>query len=200
MELERISKSLLGEGVRRAWHDAEGTAYKIPWSKRGHSIGEELKMVGHRRWRSDDRSFVLYTHLCCIHSAKAFCLTRYAVLPFHSWDSPEKQERASELRDWFIYFKELALVIVWASKYEISRIDWQTGISVRSCYCSLEFEICRLEIQARFLCCSFGAELLLLWETLLFVIKAFSWLDEQPLLIPIMEGNLLYSEYYWFKY
>jgi len=30
MELERISKSLLGEGVRRAWNDAEGTAYKIP--------------------------------------------------------------------------------------------------------------------------------------------------------------------------
>ena len=63
-------------------------------------------------------------------------------------------------------------------------------------------QVCRLEIQIRvdvaalkpeegFLCCSLEAELLLLWETLVGVLKTFNCLDEAT---HIVDGNLLYSK------
>lgn len=69
-------------------------------------------------------------------------------------------------------------------------------MSVMNRCCSLKSELHSLEIKARFLCCSFGTELLLLWKNVIFVLKAFSCLDEQPLLTAIMEGDLLYTESY----
>ena len=63
-------------------------------------------------------------------------------------------------------------------------------------------QVCRLEIQISvdvaalnleegFLCCSLEAELLLLWETLVCVLKSFNSLDKAT---HIVDGNLLYSE------
>lgn len=141
--------------------------------------------------------YYIHIYVMCIqlkHSALPgvpFCRFTVEIL--------QRSRRERGVRNWFIYFKELALVIVGASKYEISRTYGQIGISIMNWCCSLESEICSLEIQTRFLCCSFGTELLLLWGNLFFL-KAFSWLDEQPLLTPIMEGNLLYSEAYRFRY
>lgn len=47
-------------GTNEGWREQ----HTKPLEVRGHSVGKELKQVGHGKGRRGDRSFTFYAHLC----------------------------------------------------------------------------------------------------------------------------------------
>ena len=77
------------------------------------------------------------------------------------------------------------------NKGHVCRLEIQIRVDVAALSLKTTPQANRLEIQEGFLCCSLEAELLLLWETLDCVLKAFNCLDKAT---HIVDGNLLYSK------